>query len=306
MSWPVWGLTYGHHDASAVIIEKGEIVYAKRAQEYSGIPFDKDLPHNMIVDMIVRHGTPSHVYLHENKHRDLWRKIKSGDWSSISWKHPYNPGNRLVMGNHHLSHAATGYYTSGFDDAVVIVADAIGELESLAVYKATDRKLDTTPLFVLKYPHSLGLFYSHHVAMVGMQPNRDEAIFMKMTYDRSSGYHPLVNGFTIEGINFKTTKNFHRYPTIQNIPQTEKVKIASATQQVLENYMSGLAKHFRHISSNLVFTGGVAYNSQLHRLIATGYNGFYVPSHPGDTGSSLGAILQHTHQHIKLNGKLFK
>jgi len=215
-----------------------------------------------------------------------------------------------VYGNHHLSHAAAGYYTSGFDDALVVVADAIGELESLAVYRAQEGRLYTDPLFVLKYPHSLGLFYSHHVAMIGLKPNQDESVMMRMSRQSTCvEYHKVVDTFVADTPHFYTKKNFHLYPDVIR-DDVEKKWIAATAQHVLEQYFVDLIRHFTQgRKENIVFTGGVAYNSFVVDRIQ-GVNRrskVYVPSHPGDAGSALGAILQHTHQHIELkDGKIFQ
>ena len=296
-----WGLSYGHHDAAVVVIRDGKIVFAERSQA-------KDL-NNDVLKSLDSTYPPKQVYIHENKRRDTWRKIKSGDWSRLIVPKPWIPITP-TYGNHHLSHAAAGYYTSGFEDALIIVADAIGELESLAVYRAQEGKLHTNPLFVLKYPHSLGLFYSYHVAMIGLRPNRDESVMMRMSRQSTCvEYHKVVNGVFSNAPYFHTQRNFHLYPDVIQ-DDIEKKWIAASAQHVLEQYFVDLVRHFtRGRKENIVFTGGVAYNSFVVERIQ-GVNRrstVYVPSHPGDAGSALGAILQHTHQHTELkDGKIFQ
>ena len=129
-----WGLSYGHHDAAVVVMQDGKIVFAERAQ-------GKDLKDDVLKSLGFAYP-PNQIYIHENKRRDVWRKVKSGDWSRMIVPRPWMPI-APTYGNHHLSHAAAGYYTSGFEDALIIVADAIGELESLAVYRAQEGKLYT-------------------------------------------------------------------------------------------------------------------------------------------------------------------
>ena len=296
-----WGLSYGHHDAAVVVMQDGKIVFAERAQ-------GKDLKDDVLKSLGFAYP-PNQIYIHENKRRDVWRKVKSGDWSRMIVPRPWMPI-APTYGNHHLSHAAAGYYTSGFEDALIIVADAIGELESLAVYRAQEGKLYTNPLFVLKYPHSLGLFYSYHVAMIGLQPNQDENVMMRMSRQSTCvKYHKVVDNITINIPHFHTKKNFHHYPDVIQ-DDVEKKWIAASAQRVLEQYFVDLVRHFTQgRKENIVFTGGVAYNSfVIDRIrIVNRRSKVYVPSHPGDAGSALGAILQHTHQHIELkDGKIFQ
>jgi carbamoyltransferase len=285
-----WGLSYGHHDAAIVVMYNNEIVIAERAHA-------KDLNDDRLKELELSHP-PDRIYIHENKRRDLWRKIKSRDWSRLFEKKPYLP-KKPVYGNHHLSHAATGYYTSGFRDALVVVADAIGEQESLAVYRAYDRRLDTTPIFTLKYPSSLGLYYSYHTAMVGLKPNRDEYKLMKMSNESMYRNYPLAL--------FSVHTNYHLYPKTIVADPVEQRWIAATVQHQLEGQLIKVVEKFsdgRRV--NLVFAGGVAYNRKLCEKLKFNVNDLYVPSHPGDAGSALGAILQHTHQRVVLeNGRIF-
>ena len=85
----------------------------------------------------------------------------------------------------------------------------------------------------------------------------------------------------------------------------EKIAVATAVQSILETYFVGLANHFNHVSSNLVFTGGVAFNTKLQIKLANMFSHLYVPRYPGDAGSALGAVLQHTHKHTDLPYGLF-
>ena len=230
-------------------------------------------------------------------------------WRRLITSNPSLPI-KPIYGNHHLSHAAAGYYTSGFDHALIVVADAIGELESLAVYTASNYVLNPKPLFVLKYPNSLGLFYSYHTAKVGMVPNRDEGKFMELSKASTQfDYLPVLDTIVFNDIHFGNSRKLHRYPSEIETDPTIQKWIASTAQRVLDDYFVGLIKHFHVGQKNLVFTGGVAYNTFVRAAIARrcrNIQSIYVPSHPGDAGSSYGAVLQYTHQHITLDqGQMF-
>jgi len=285
-----WGISYGHHDAAVVVMRDNKIVVAKRARA-------KDLDNDWL--KVLEFGyPPNQIFVHENKKRDMWRKLVSGDWSRMFVKKPYLP-KKPTVGNHHLSHAAAGFYTSGLKNALVIVADAIGEQESLAIYRAYDGRLDTTPILTNRYPTSIGLYYSYHTAKVGLQPNKDENKLMEMSGESFyKNYPPAM-------LSFDT--NYHLYPrTIVTNPIKQRW-IAATVQDQIEKYFIKLLKHYsKNRYVNLVFTGGVAYNTKLCDMLKQNVTSLYVPSHPGDAGSALGAILQHTHQHVVLNnGKIF-
>lgn len=296
-----WGFSYGHHDAAGVIIDNGNVVFAERSSKFSGVPFDPDIDDAMI-DRMASYAMPDKIFIHENKRRDLWRKIVSGDWRRLVVRHPMFPL-KPVYGNHHLSHAAAAFYTSDYDDALVIVADAIGEQESLAVYTANNGVLNPSPLYTLEYPHSLGLFYSYHVARVGLKPNQDEGKFMEMGKGSWIVDEPSVlETFEADGHLFRTTKNLHRYPTDIVTDPALQARIAATTQNVLETVLERLYMWFKGYTStgNLVFSGGVAYNARAVNRLRAVAKSVHVPSHPGDAGSAYGAILQHTHQRTRL------
>jgi carbamoyltransferase len=296
-----WGLSYGHHDAAAVIMEGDTIIASKRYGT-------KDIYVQDIDDLISIAGVPDEIYTHENKLRDALRKVISRDWYRLfprTLSLPIKP----IRGNHHLSHAAAGFYTSKFRDALVVVADAVGEMESLAVYRAHTGRLDTSPVFTLKYPDSVGLFYSYHTAMIGLQPNKDENKLMELSLQSSYKNYPLVAN-TVDSfyrLGFKCIQNFHSYPEHIVTDPIEQKWIAATTQHIAESYIINLVKRFTdNMMSNVVFTGGVAYNSLIKEALIHQHHTVYVPSHPGDAGSALGAILQHTHQHVELkDGKIF-
>ena len=299
-----WGLSYGHHDAAAVVIKDNKVVYAKRAQEYTSIPNDKDISPLMIIDMGL-YGKPDNIFVHEDKARDLWRKIKTWDWTRWIIPHPRLPL-KPTKGNHHLSHAAAAYYTSGFDDAIIVVADAIGELETLGVYLAREGKI-VDCLFKMDYPHSLGLFYSYHTSLIGLQPNQEERILMALSRrGKNKKVQSVLDTFDVELPFFNTKINLHKRPEVVSLSYQEKCDIAATTQDVLEQYLVDLFTKYRVYSDNFIFSGGVAYNSLVHEKLKPLCKRLYIPSHPGDAGSAYGAILQHTQQHIKLNGRMFK
>lgn len=299
-----WGLSYGHHDAAAVVIQRDNVVYAKRAQEYTSIPNDRDICPSMIEDML-GFGEPDQIYVHENKTRDLWRKIKTLDWTRWFTSRPKLPL-KPVYGNHHLSHAAAAFYTSGFEEAVIVVADAIGELETLGVYLCFNGRL--TQIHKLDYPHSLGLFYSYHTALIGLQPGHEERILMALSRrGKNKNIQNVLDTVENDSPHFRTKINMHKRPEVMSLSYQEKCDIAATTQDVLEQYLVDLFTMNKKYSDNFVFSGGVAYNSLVHQKLKPLCKKLYVPSHPGDAGSAYGAILQHTNKQLTLpNGRMFK
>ena len=81
--------------------------------------------------------------------------------------------------SHHKSHASAGYYTSKFDNAAIVVLDAIGEFETCTIWKGRGEKLKK--VYSQSYPSSLGLWYSAMTQRCGLKPNEEEYILMGMS-----------------------------------------------------------------------------------------------------------------------------
>ena len=108
---------------------------------------------------------------------------------------------------HHYSHAAAGYYTSKFDDAVIVVLDAIGEFNTSTIWVGEKEKINLK--YKRNYPFSFGLFYSAFTNLIGLKPNQEEYIMMGMAaygdktkyFDKIFEYFPNIN---------KQKYNFHK------------------------------------------------------------------------------------------------
>ena len=93
----------------------------------------------------------------------------------------------VVFTEHHLSHAAYSYYTSPYNNAIVVSVDGVGEWETTTIYEGTKNKLKK--LDSIKFPHSLGMFYSAFTAFLGFKPNEGEYKMMGLApYGDSSRY----------------------------------------------------------------------------------------------------------------------
>ena len=82
------------------------------------------------------------------------------------------------MYDHHYTHATAGYYTSPFKNACIVVADAIGEFETITIWTAEGN--DIKKVMTWRYPHSLGLLYSAFTQRCGLKPMDEEYITMGM------------------------------------------------------------------------------------------------------------------------------
>ena len=185
--------------------------------------------------------------------------------------------------SHHLSHAANAFQTSNFDTANIIVADSIGEWDTLSVWNAKYENGNATykKIYSKKYPFSFGLFYSSIVQLVGMKPNCDENKFMELSMMGRVIPDLLLdmNEQLEHRNNHKGCKGFYSNYSSEDLSAT--------CQALLEYKLLQVFKNYQH--KNICFSGGVAFNSlAVAKLVDIGYN-IFVPKNPGDPGSAIGA-----------------
>ena len=182
---------------------------------------------------------------------------------------------------HHESHAAAGYYTAPFDECNILVIDAIGEWDTMSIWKGSvengymgQRTHTLKKISSWKYPHSLGLLYSAITHRIGLKPNEDEYITMGMA----------AFGEPIYNLEDQLWKNNHK--GVGNIfPEARPEDLAASVQSLYERELFKLVDMCPH--ENLIIMGGCALNCVANSKIK-GKNIWIMPS-PGDSGSALGA-----------------
>ena len=321
----IWGINVGTHDSSISVFNKKndelDLVFAAHGERSSRIKNDKLLSHDVFQQAIAHNGArlPSEVVYYE---RDLYKRTRqlwARQWKTALRKpsvssylpkyvkdsihYPYI-GSHESSTEHHLSHAAAGYYTSPYRDAAVVVIDSIGEWATLTVWHGEGTKLKK--VFSQSYPHSLGLWYSAMTQRIGLKPNEEEYILMgwaalgdpkrlhKEIYE--DFFHPLKSSNTgFPSVQFK--HNLHRGCRWWR-PNLNKIKdyadIAAGTQLVYEYVFNHIIKETRKLvdSKNLVLMGGCALNCVANSIAHETYDGnVWIMPNPGDAGSSMGAVL---------------
>ena len=167
------------------MIQDGEVLFAGHSERYSGVKNDSDLNKQLMGDCF-RYGKPDKVAYFERTYLKKLRQLKAGQYDEVlSTKNL--PSNYLKewIGNkpihyvqHHQSHAAAGYYTSPYEESAIVVIDAIGEFETCTIWYAWGSHFEKR--YSLKYPNSLGLWYSAMTQRLGLKPQEDEYILMGM------------------------------------------------------------------------------------------------------------------------------
>ena len=125
----ILGINETSHDASISLIENGKILFAAHSERYSKLKNDWYINDNLVND-VLSYGTPDAIAYYEKPLLKASRLFLRGGYGE--WKPRFDIADIPRKSfKHHYSHACAGYYTSKFDDAVIVVLDAIGEYNTL-------------------------------------------------------------------------------------------------------------------------------------------------------------------------------
>lgn len=306
----ILGLSALSHDAAAAVVEDGEICFAAHAERYSRCKNDPDL-NAAIIDEALSFGRPDVIAWYERPLLKKTRQAFAGQWTEV-WNRENLPSVHLkALGldgipiryvDHHVSHAAAGFLTSPFDDAAIIVADAIGEWSCMLLGEWSPPNGPRWH-YRARYPHSLGLLYSAFTQRCHLKPNEEEYILMGMAAYGSPIHRDAIlrDLVTLTESPFLLRLNENPHLGIGEwLPDARPEDLAASIQAVTETIMTAATRWLasRTGSSNLVLMGGVALNCVANRevvrtwqaLKGEGANVWIMPN-PGDAGSSLGAAL---------------
>jgi len=282
----ILGISEGFHDAAACVLKNNKIMFASQAERFSGVKNDKWIHSSQLPKTKIYQ--PDVIAYYEKPFRKNLRRLYAGQkWQKV--RMPYN-----VCYGHHESHAAAGYYTSPFDDCNVLVIDAIGEWDTISIWKATTEKKHlghrTHKLKKIKswkYPYSLGILYAAITQRIGLKPNEDEYITMGMA----------AFGEPIHNLEYQMLENNHK-GCMDIFPKARSEDLAASVQDLYERELFKLVEMCPH--ENLVIMGGCALNCVANSKIK-GKNIWIMPA-PGDAGSALGAAALVRKQKLEWEG----
>ena len=296
----ILGITAQNHDASMALIDGPDILWAVHSERYSRKKNDNLLNVDMIRDLN-RYGEPTSVVWFEKPIQKSLRRLWAGQkpW----YENPKEELKRVGLDHlpieyvgHHESHAAGGFYTSGFEDASILVVDAIGEWDTVSIWQADKNGLKS--VWKKRYPNSIGLFYTAFTQYLGLKPNEEEYILMGMAaFGKPVLVDQLKKDFFshFDAPNFKLKHNLHNGCRWWETPDgVSKFDIAASVQAITEEYLLGTVSWMRKNmpSKNFVFMGGVALNCVANSKIAQQriYENIWLMPNPGDSGSAIGAV----------------
>lgn len=304
----ILGINSLNHDASIALINNNDILFAAHAERYSRIKNDKKLNKDIVSEALT-YGTPEKIVWFEKPWAKGLRKLYSGERPWL--ENPKQELKRLGLGNipletvwHHEAHAAAGYFTSPFEEAAILVIDAIGEWDTLSIWHGKGSKL--TKKFSIKYPDSIGLFYTAFTDWAGLKPNEEEYIFMGMAaYGKPLLYEDIKKEFFCEWKPpyFQLTKNLHRGIKDWQMPKgVTAYDVAASVQKIAQEFILETVTYIKETvdSNNLVYMGGVALNCVANTLIADSklFKDIWIMPNPGDSGSAIGSVAAYTNQQL--------
>jgi carbamoyltransferase len=228
---------------------------------------------------------------------------------------------RLLFGEHHLSHAASAFFPSPFAEAAVLVMDAVGEWATTSIAIGRGRDLEITK--EIHFPHSLGLLYSAFTYHLGFKVNSGEYKLMGLAPYGSPRYASLIYDHLIDvkadgsyRLNLKffdycvglrmTNSRFDELfggrPRRPDEPiERRHMDMAASIQKVTEDIEVRIVRAMAKETgmSNLCLAGGVALNCVANRKIheAGSFRNLWIQPASGDAGGAIGAALLAYHRH---------
>ena len=345
----ILGISAFYHDSAATLLIDGEIIAAAQEERFTRKKHDSNYPFNAIefalnfaklkindVDQIIFFEKPflkferlletyvafapkgfksfcmaMPIWLKEKlfQKKMLFNELKRHDDN-------FNNIKKIYFSDHHLSHAASAFFPSPFEEAIVLTADGVGEWATTTVAIGKSNNLEIKK--EIHFPHSLGLIYSAFTYYVGFKVNSGEYKLMGLAPYGMPIYEDKIKDNLInikEDGSFHLDQSYFNYATgltmtnkkfdnlfgqkVRN-PKHEKLTqfhmdIAASIQKVTEDIMIKIVKSLKKEFniSNLCLAGGVALNCVANGKILKSkiFDNIWVQPAAGDAGGSLGAAL---------------
>ena len=355
----ILGISAFYHDSAASIIIDGKIIAAAQEERFTRLKHDSSYPKNAVnfvlnyanlklsdVDSVVFFEKPflkferlleTYVafapkgFSQFTKTMPTWLKDKLFQKNQLikylkAHDKNFIDENKLFFSEHHLSHAASAFYPSPFNEAIVLTSDGVGEWATTTVAIGSGKDLEIKK--EIHFPHSLGLLYSAFTYYTGFKVNSGEYKLMGLAPYGEPRYYQKIKDNLIDikkDGSFKLDQSYFDYATglrmtnskfnslfgqKQRDSKSEKLTqfhmdIAASIQKVTEEIMIKITKSLRaeYQIKNLCMAGGVALNCVANGKILGEkiFENIWVQPAAGDAGGSLGASLAYWHLHLNKN-----
>lgn len=343
MSKPIYilGISAYYHDSAAALLKDGKVLCAAQEERFTRIKGDASFPHNAVAFCLsqaniseqdvdywayyenplvkferlttVYHLTAPRSWLSFLKSFPKW--LTSNLWLEREIQSELGVRKRIAMGDHHLSHSASAFFPSPFQEAAILTIDGVGEWSTATFGVGRDNQIDL--LKEIRFPNSVGLLYSAFTHFTGFKINSGEYKLMGLApYGRpiyadlihkeiidiqddgavhlNQRYFNYLGGLTMTNERF--AELFGAPPRAPESPITQReMDLAASIQAVLNDIVMKMAQHVHRETGmrHLVMAGGVALN-----VVSTGllsregpFDEIWIQPAAGDAGGALGAAL---------------
>jgi carbamoyltransferase len=351
----ILGISAFYHDSAAVLIEDGRIVAAAQEERFTRVKQDSNFPARAIQFCLKQAGIDAdqidHVVFYEKPFLKFERLLETylsfapRGFGSFRLAIPVwlreklfqknllkkelvllgfskSTAERVLFTEHHQSHAASAFYCSPFEEAIVLTMDGVGEWATTSVSIGKGRELKMVR--EIHFPHSLGLLYSAFTYYAGFKVNSGEYKLMGLAPYGTPKYEQLIREHLIDvkpdgsfrldlsyfdycvGLRM-TSEKFHRLfggpPRKPEEPITQRdMDLAASIQKVLEDIIFLMTRSLRTEFGieNLCLAGGVALNCVANgKILRDGrFKKIWIQPAAGDAGGALGAALACYHDHL--------
>ncbi len=352
----ILGISAYYHDSAAAILSDGNILAAAQEERFTRNKHDASFPKQAIeyclqqadasledIDNIIFYDKPMlkferllETYLANApfgirsfiKAMPVWLKEKLYLKSVLRREFRQLAGldkkakiPQLLFSEHHLSHAASAFFPSPYEEASVLCLDGVGEWTTSSAWKGAGNTL--TPLWEIHFPHSLGLLYSAFTYYTGFRVNSGEYKLMGLapygepeyvdlirqnlihikddgSFSLDMDYFDFATGLTMTNSKFNNLFDGPPRQAESDVTQKE-MNLARSIQVVTEDIILKIVKHLYNLNpgKNLCLAGGVALNCVANgRILREGpFENVWIQPAAGDAGGALGAALVALHHY---------
>lgn len=349
------GISAFYHDAAAALVKDGKIIAAAQEERFSRIKHDAGFPTKAIEYCLAEAGISINeveaIIYYEKPLLKFERLLESyyanapKGFSSFIMAMPMWVGSKLYLKKiirdhlkkgiskgsaipnilfteHHLSHAASAFFPSGYDKAAIITIDGVGEWATTTICKGEANKIEI--LHQLNFPHSVGLLYSAFTYYLGFKVNSGEyklmglAPFGNKDDDETKKFISIIKDKLVSiyedgsiyihqqyfdysaGLRMVKDKAFEKLFGIRKRCPSDAIQqshcnLAFAIQKVTEEIVLKISAHAKKLvgSRNICLAGGVALNCVANGLLhqSGNFENIFVQPASGDAGGALGAAL---------------
>jgi len=301
----ILGWSEGFHDAAAAVIDPdGNIVFASHSERFSGKKHEKNISPELKDYIDTNFNIQSNAF-YERPFVKKTRQFFAGQFHHVFKKRQmaWKPDDVYP---HHLSHAAAAFQTSNYDTAVAVVVDAIGEWDCTTIWSCDylpNGRARYIKEWSMKYPNSIGLWYTALTHFVGLRPLDEEYIFMGMAAfgkAKDAKLRQLLSDLLELDYNLHkgVPEQFHK-----SLSAYSNEDIAATAQEIIEVKLLKVFNKAKKYGSNFVYGGGVALNCVANSKLAEFVNNkLWIMPNPGDAGGALGAACLKYGKKVKWNG----